>query len=55
MQSAASRTVRFFSPLAPDGEIQDFIAWLHPGQTSRQTLALVGHEPDLSHWAQQLV
>lgn len=42
--------------LAPAGELQDWLMWLRTWQSSeRQTLALVGHEPDLSQWAQRLV
>jgi phosphohistidine phosphatase len=47
--------------LAPDGNISAWIAdWLEPKtQTSKISLetklALVGHEPDLSNWAELLV
>ncbi|HEY9887624.1 MAG TPA: phosphohistidine phosphatase SixA [Candidatus Obscuribacterales bacterium] len=43
--------------LAPEGALADWLSWLTHWQTQQphSTLALVGHEPDLSHWAQQLV
>ncbi|MBO3459132.1 phosphohistidine phosphatase SixA [Aetokthonos hydrillicola Thurmond2011] len=43
--------------LAPDGDIHSWIAqWLEPRKYSPETqLALVGHEPNLSSWAQMLV
>ncbi len=45
-----------FQPLAPDGSLKTWLDWLTTWQsTDHKTLALVGHEPDLSHWAQQLV
>ncbi|MEM8612020.1 MAG: phosphohistidine phosphatase SixA [Cyanobacteria bacterium P01_H01_bin.105] len=45
-----------FNALAPDGKLHDWLTWLSTWQSSeRTTLAVVGHEPDLSQWAQQLV
>jgi phosphohistidine phosphatase len=45
-----------FQPLAPNGHLHDWLNWLMAWQSpDHQTLALVGHEPDLSQWAQQLV
>lgn len=43
--------------LAPGGSLQDWLSWLAAWQGAHPVsrLALVGHEPDLSHWAQQLV
>ncbi|MEO1094427.1 MAG: phosphohistidine phosphatase SixA [Cyanobacteria bacterium J06638_28] len=43
--------------LAPGGDLQRWLAWLAQWQTEhpRSALALVGHEPDLSTWAQHLV
>lgn len=42
--------------LSPEGNWQDWLSWL---QTWRQngsaTLALVGHEPNLSAWAERLI
>jgi phosphohistidine phosphatase len=46
-------TVQEFFPLAPGGKIQD---WLDTLESFRgQTLALVGHQPDLGNWAELLV
>ena len=53
-----SMQIEEFSSLRPGGELPDWLAWLEAWQQTRadgQSVALVGHEPDLSHWAQQLV
>ncbi len=49
--------VEAFEPLAPAGDIQLWLCWLAHWQSksSGQSLALVGHQPDLTQWAQQLV
>lgn len=48
-----------FVPLSPGGELHAWLTWLGPWQTKHSshtgTLILVGHEPDLSEWAQLLV
>lgn len=42
--------------LAPMGSFTDWLKWLKPWQESRSgVLALVGHEPDLSQWAELLI
>jgi phosphohistidine phosphatase len=43
--------------LAPSGKLSDWLPWLGHWQIQHpiSRLALVGHEPDLSEWAQQLV
>lgn len=43
--------------LAPAGSLQTWLGWLALWQKQHPQgkLALVGHEPDLSQWAQQLV
>ncbi len=42
--------------LAPSGEMSDWLNWLPTWETGSQgTLALVGHEPNLSHWAETLL
>ncbi|MEH2027923.1 phosphohistidine phosphatase SixA [Nostoc sp.] len=45
------------SYLAPDGEISSWLKdWLEPRNYSQNTqLALVGHEPGLSNWAEVLL
>ncbi len=44
-------------PLSPGGTLQDWLTWLSPWQAlhPRADLALVGHEPDLTTWAQSLL
>ncbi|MUL35631.1 phosphohistidine phosphatase SixA [Gloeocapsopsis sp. AAB1 = 1H9] len=42
--------------LAPDGSIYNWLDWLKEQQYPQQTqLALVGHQPNLGHWAEILV
>ncbi|MCG9892353.1 MAG: phosphohistidine phosphatase SixA [Thermosynechococcaceae cyanobacterium MS004] len=45
--------------LAPLGSFSDWLAWLRGYDAERQnqktTIALVGHEPDLSQWAELLL
>ena len=43
--------------LAPEGCLQTWLPWLSQWQTTypQSRIALVGHEPNLSDWAQQLV
>ena len=42
--------------LAPRGNIHDWVAWLQIWERSPQSsLALVGHEPCLSQWAETLI
>lgn len=53
-----SARVEEFLPLSPGGHLSDWLTWLETWQQARsdqQSVALVGHEPDLSQWAQQLV
>lgn len=38
--------------LAPGGDIQCWHTWLEAWRTPEKSLALVGHEPDLSQWAE---
>lgn len=46
-----------FSPLAPDGNILEWVSWLKERQqsTKDKSLALVGHQPDLGNWAEILI
>lgn len=41
--------------LAPSGNFQSWLTWLEAWRTPEKTLALVGHEPDLSGWAELLL
>ena len=53
------------APLRPGGELVDWLTWLAtwqqsqtataPGSEQNGAIALIGHEPTLSQWAQQLV
>ncbi|MEM9817350.1 MAG: phosphohistidine phosphatase SixA, partial [Cyanobacteria bacterium P01_D01_bin.6] len=55
-QGGLSNRVEVFPPLAPGGSLPQWLAWLSTWQQAdSQCLALVGHEPDLSEWAQRLV
>ena len=46
--------------LAPEGSFEDWLAWAsewiaqHP-QPARAALGIIGHEPDLSAWAEMLI
>lgn len=46
-------TLQEYPPLAPGGDIQQWLEWLNQNRYSN--LALVGHQPDLSYWAETLV
>lgn len=41
--------------LAPGGDLQAWLNWLEDWKESAKSLALVGHEPDLSAWAETLI
>lgn len=51
-----SETVEEFAALSPDGSFHSWLTWLDEWrQSARQGLALVGHQPDLGDWAEQLI
>ena len=55
-QEGLAEEYQLFEPLAPEGSLENWLHWLANWQSRNHTsLALVGHEPDLSNWAQQLV
>ncbi|MEA5462186.1 phosphohistidine phosphatase SixA [Leptothoe sp. PORK10 BA2] len=55
-QANLAADYHIFQPLAPAGNIQAWLDWLTNWRgLGHDTLALVGHEPDLSQWCQQLV
>ncbi|MCC0178931.1 phosphohistidine phosphatase SixA [Waterburya agarophytonicola K14] len=56
-QVSLSTDVEVFSPLKPGGQIKDWLEWLEKWQIDRPNgnLALVGHQPDLSNWAEMLI
>ncbi|WP_413163816.1 phosphohistidine phosphatase SixA [Capilliphycus salinus ALCB114379] len=51
-----SDRVEEFPPLAPEGEINFWLDWYRNwSQTGKESLALVGHQPDLGNWAEMLI
>ncbi|MEO0352865.1 MAG: phosphohistidine phosphatase SixA [Cyanobacteria bacterium P01_A01_bin.15] len=54
-QADLATAFQVFEPLAPGGNLQDWLDWLGERSLGHETVALVGHAPDLSEWAQQLV
>ncbi|MGL5078493.1 MAG: phosphohistidine phosphatase SixA [Waterburya sp.] len=56
-QQGLSSTLETYSPLQPDGEIEEWLQWLQQWQPEHpdSTLALVGHQPDLGNWAEKLI
>ena len=47
---------QMFQPLAPGGSLAAWLTWLTDWLSPQhQSIALVGHEPDLSQWGQILV
>jgi phosphohistidine phosphatase len=56
MDVGLGKQLEEFGPLAPGGSIGDWLTWLsgwEPGKNN--CMALVGHEPDLSTWAEMLI
>lgn len=41
--------------LAPDSSIEPLLSWLDRHRQENQVFAIVGHEPELSEWAELLV
>jgi len=60
-QAGLASHLEEFSPLRPDGTLSEWLTWLsrwqsaHASPPATSTVALVGHEPNLSEWAQELV
>lgn len=52
-----SQEVITFDPLKPEGHLQDWVNWYTDSRYNeeRRCLALVGHQPDLGDWAENLV
>lgn len=54
-----SAKIEIFPPLAPGGDIQRWIDWYLEGRYNKadndNSIALVGHQPDLANWAELLV
>lgn len=56
LQVGLSNRLEVADYLAPAGEMSAWLNWLLTWKTGSQgTLALVGHEPDLSRWAEILL
>ena len=57
LEADLSSKLETFTPLKPGGKIQDWLHWLQERQNnnSLNTLALVGHQPDLGNWTEMLV
>ena len=57
LQIGISSTSVTLDDLAPSGHLQSWLTWLEQWQRQhvQSRLALVGHEPNLSSWAQHLV
>jgi phosphohistidine phosphatase len=53
--SKLSKKLEITDCLAPGGNIHDWLSWLDTWKAPDKTLCLVGHEPDLSAWAEQLI
>jgi phosphohistidine phosphatase len=56
-EEGLSEKVEIFSPLAPEGNIGDFVNWLQQSRynEAESSVALVGHQPNLGNWAEKLV
>lgn len=56
-QVGLAKTIEIVEPLKPGGEIESWLQWLQPYQLKHPQgkIALVGHQPDLSNWAEMLL
>lgn len=57
-QIGLSNKLEIFKPLSPNGNMQEWLEWLSKqlySVDSDRKLALVGHQPDLGHWAEMLL
>lgn len=55
-EAGLSKKLAEFSPLAPGGDIQAWLAWRSQApQNGYSELALVGHQPDLGNWGEILL
>ncbi|MCW6037778.1 phosphohistidine phosphatase SixA [Spirulina subsalsa FACHB-351] len=53
-QAGLSQQIQAFAPLAPEGNINLWVNW-YGVNSHYQAIALVGHQPDLGNWAEQIV
>lgn len=49
------KQIMLHDPLAIGGDIQLWLQWLTNNYRPEIRLALVGHQPDLAHWAEMLI
>ena len=57
-QAGLGSKIATFEPLAPNGNIQEWLEWLKEqfsSINSERKLAMVGHQPDLGNWTEMLV
>lgn len=57
-QIGLSEKIEIFQSLSPNGNMQEWLEWLSRqfyAVNSDDKLALVGHQPDLSQWAEMLL
>ncbi|MGF1591186.1 MAG: phosphohistidine phosphatase SixA [Pleurocapsa sp.] len=56
-KAGLAKNIQIFAPLKPDGKIEQWLEWLQKWQVANPNgkLALVGHQPDLSNWAEMLI
>lgn len=56
-QVGLTTSIITFAPLKPKGDIESWLQWLQPyhREHPKSKIALVGHQPDLSNWAELLV
>ncbi len=57
MDIGLSKNLKEFSELAPDGNLHNWLKWWQESDydNSHNSIALVGHQPDLGNWAELLV
>jgi phosphohistidine phosphatase len=56
LEAKLAPTVQVAPELMPDGSLHEWLAWLaHWRSPETKALALVGHEPNLSLWAETLL
>lgn len=55
LQSAGLGEITTHEPLAKDGNIELWLEWLSDNYNEEHKIALVGHEPDLTNWAEMLI
>lgn len=56
-EKGLSENLEYFTPLTPNGDIQDFLNWFRESVYNEvdRSIALIGHQPDLSNWAETLI